>query len=86
SRVRNVQGTQSGFASADLGLRKKFWKGKLIANFAIRDVFACRIRESVIDQQNFYLYDFGQRGRFITFGASYSIGKGEAMQYSGRRR
>lgn len=86
SRVRNVQGVQSGFASADLGLRKKFWKGKLIANFAIRDVFASRIRESVIDQQNFYLYDFSQRGRFITFGASYSIGKGEAMQYSGRRR
>ncbi len=86
SRVKNVQGVQSGFASMDLGLRKKFWKGKLIMNLSVRDVFASRIRENFIDQNDFYLYSFSRRGRFVTFSASYSIGKGEAMQYSGRRR
>lgn len=86
SRVKNVQGVRSGFASMDIGLRKKFWKGKLIVNLSARDVFASRIRENVIDQSDFYLYSYSRRGRFITFSASYSIGKGEAMQYSGRRR
>jgi outer membrane cobalamin receptor len=86
SRVKNVQGVRSGFASMDLGLRKKFWKGKLIMNLSVRDVFASRIRENTIDQSEFYLYSYSRRGRFITFSASYSIGKGEAMQYSGRRR
>lgn len=86
SRVRNVQGVRSGFASMDIGLRKKFWKGKLIVNLSARDIFASRIRENVIDQSDFYLYSYSRRGRFITFSASYSIGKGEAMQYSGRRR
>ena len=42
--------------------------------------------ESVIDQPEFYLYSFEQRGRFITLGFSYGFGKGEAMTYSGRRR
>ena len=86
SRVKNVQGVRSGFASMNIGLRKKFWKGKLIVNLSARDVFASRIRENVIDQSDFYLYSYSRRGRFITFSASYSIGKGEAMQYSGRRR
>ncbi|MFK7783967.1 MAG: TonB-dependent receptor [Crocinitomicaceae bacterium] len=81
-----VQGRVSGFAFANLGLRKKLWKGKGVVNFSVRDIFASRIRESVIDQTDFYLYSFSQRGRFITLGFSYSFGKGEAMTYSGGRR
>lgn len=86
SRVQTVQGMTSGFASMDLGLRKKLWKGKAIVNASVRDLFASRIRENIIDRSDFYLYSFSQRGRFITLGFSYSFGKGEAMTYSGRRR
>ena len=86
SGYQTVQSEVSGFAFADLGLRKKMLDGKAVINLGVRDVFASRIRESVIDQPNFYLYDFGQRGRFVTLGFSYGFGKGEAMTYSGSRR
>lgn len=86
SRVKTVQGISSGFASADFGIRKKLWKGKAVISAAVRDIFASRIRESIIDQPDFYLYSFSQRGRFITLGFSYSFGKGEAMAYTGGRR
>lgn len=85
SRVVTIQGNNSGYASMDLGLRKRFWKGKLVSSLGVRDVFASRIRENIVDQQEFYTYSFSQRGRFITLGVSYSFGKGEAMQYTGRR-
>lgn len=85
SDVQTVQGEQSGFASMDAGIRKKLWDGKAIVNVSVRDIFASRIRETTIDRSDFYLYNFSQRGRFITFGASFSFGKGEAMTYSGRR-
>tara|TARA_R110001592_G_scaffold237306_9_gene496327 strand:- start:20654 stop:23029 length:2376 start_codon:yes stop_codon:yes gene_type:complete len=86
SSVKTVQGQVSGFAFADLGVRKKIWKGKAVVNFSVRDVFASRIRESVVDQDDFYVYSNQKRGRFITLGFSYSFGKGEAMTYSGGRR
>lgn len=86
SGYRTIQSEVSGYAFLDMGLRKKFNKGRAILNFSIRDVFASRISESVIDQPEFYLYSFDQRGRFITIGFSYGLGKGEAMTYSGRRR
>ena len=85
SDVVTVQGDQSGFASMNIGLRKKLWKGKAVLNVSVQDVFATRIRENTVIQQDLYLYNFSRRGRFITFGASYSFGKGEAMSYSGRR-
>ena len=81
----NVQGKVSGFAFADLGIRKKLWNGKAVINFSIRDVFASRIYENFVYQEDFYAYSFSQRGRFFTLGFSYSFGKGEAMTYSGRR-
>jgi len=86
SRVRRVQGVQSGFFYMDAGIRKKLWSGKAVVNFAVRDIFASRIRENIIDQSNFYLYSFSQRGRFITLGFSYSFGKGEAVSYNGGGR
>lgn len=82
----NVQGEVSGFAFMDLGVRKKVWKGKMVVNLSVRDLFASRIQESIADQTEFYAYSFSQRGRFVTLGVSYSFGKGEAMQYTGRRR
>lgn len=69
----------------DFGARKKILKGKAILNLSIRDVFASRIRESVTSQPNFYLRDFSQQGRFVTFGISFGFGKGEAMEFSGQK-
>lgn len=82
----NVQGRRSGFAFADIGLRKKLWDGKGVINLGVRDVFASRIFETFVYQPDFESYSFSQRGRFFTLGFSYSFGKGEAMTYSGRRR
>ncbi|WP_299214684.1 TonB-dependent receptor [uncultured Aquimarina sp.] len=86
SGFETVQGEQSGFAFLDIGMRKKILKGKIVANLGVRDVFASRIQERFVNQPTFETYNFGQRGRFITFGLSYAFGKGEAMTYSGRRR
>lgn len=81
-----VQGRQSGFAFMDAGIRWKLWKGRGVVSAGVRDLFASRIQEVVIDNQQFYLYDWSQRGRFLTLGFSYSFGKGEAMNYTGRVR
>ncbi len=86
SSIKTVQGEQSDFAFLDLGLRKKIFKGKIVANLGIRDLFASRIQERFVYQPTFENYNYSLRGRFITFGLSYGFGKGEAMTYSGRRR
>lgn len=86
SEFRTVQGRRSDILSADVGLRKKFMKGKAVINLSIRDIFASRIYENVTDQPAFYTYQRSYRGRFITLGLSYGFGKGEAMEYSGSRR
>lgn len=86
SRVQTVQGETSGNIFADFGLRKKIMNGRGVLNLSVRDLFASRIRENETVQEDFYLYSFRQRGRFITFGFSYGFGKGEAMEFSGRKR
>ena len=88
SDVETVQGTRSGNTYMDFGTRYKILKGKIIFNLSIRDAFASRVRESFVFQDAFESYSFRQIGRFVTFGASYGFGKGEAMQYGGggRRR
>lgn len=86
SSYETVQGTTSGFAFLNLGLRKKIKDGKFVVNASVRDVFASRIRESIVNQADYYFYNFSKRGRFMTLGISYSFGKGEAMTYSGGKR
>ena len=86
SKVKMIQGVQSGNLFADLGLRQKIMKGRGIISFSVRDIFASRIRENNTYQPNFYLYSRRQRGRFMTLGFSYGFGKGEAMEFSGSRR
>jgi len=86
SRERAVQGIVSPRTHMDGGLRIKILNGKGVFNVSGRDIFASRIREKIIDEDDFYLYGRGFRGRFLTLGFSYGFGKGEAMQYSGRRR
>ena len=87
SKVKTIQGQQEDNLFANLGLRKKIFKGKVVANLSIRDLFASRVREYTTFQTDvFSTYGRSQRGRFISLGLSYAFGKGEAMQYSGRRR
>lgn len=86
SREQTIQGLVSAFSMLDAGLRIKILKGKGVFNFSARDIFASRIREATIDNENYFLNGQGRRGRFLTLGFSYGFGKGEAMQYSGRRR
>lgn len=86
SSFKTIQGQQEDNLFANLGLRKKIFKGKIVANLSVRDVFETRVFEFTTDQPNFSTYNRNQRGRFITFGLSYGFGKGEAMQYSGSRR
>lgn len=86
SGFETVQTTVSQNAFMNIGIRKKLLDNKLVVSLGIRDVFASRIQESFAAQDNFYLYNFSQRGRFLTFGLSYGIGKGETMTYSGGRR
>lgn len=86
SGYQTVQSQVSGFSYADLAVRKKIAQGKVVIDMSIRDLFETRIRESEIDQREFYLYTYNARGRFFTLGLSYGFGKGEAMTYSGSRR
>lgn len=86
SRVQTVQGIRSANTYANLGLRYKILKGRGVFNFSVRDVFASRVDKLTIDNEEFFLFSERQRGRFVTLGFSYGFGKGEAIQYSGRRR
>lgn len=86
SKVKTVQGETAENLYADLGLRKKILKGRGVFNFSVRDIFSSRRRESEINQSTFYVYSWGQRGRFVTLGFSFGFGKGEAMEFSGQRR
>lgn len=86
SSFQTFQRETSDYIFVDAGLRKKFMKGKTILNLSVRDVFASRIFETVTTQPDFYLYNYGLRGRFITFGVSFGFGKGEAMEFSGQKR
>lgn len=86
SRVKTVQGLAKHSYFVNAGIRKKLLKGKAVISLSVRDIFATRVRENEIAQEDFYIYSFGQRGRFMTLGFSYGFGKGEAMQYSGGRR
>lgn len=86
SSYKTIQGSVSGYAFLNAGLRKKVMDGKLVINAAVQDMFATRIRESNLIQDDFELYNYSRRGTFYTLGLSYSFGDGEAMVYSGRRR
>ncbi len=86
SAFQTIQGERAGNLFANFGLKYKILKGRGVFNFSVRDIFASRIRQITIKQADFYTFSSGQRGRFITLGFSYGFGKGEAMQYSGRRR
>lgn len=86
SKEQRLQGVQSSQLFANVGVRKKILDGKGIFSLSVRDVFISRIQENETVQPDFYLYSRNLRGRFFTLGFSYGFGKGEAMEYTGRRR
>jgi len=86
SKVKSLQRINSDNLFVDMGFRKKILEGKGVFSLSIRDLFASRVRESIADLDDFYLYSRQQRGRFITFGFSYGFGKGEAMEFAGEKR
>lgn len=86
SAYQTVQAEISENLFADFGVRKKIAKGKLVANLSVRDLFKSRVRESVIQDPDYYIYNKFRSSRFVTFGLSYGFGKGEAMTYSGGGR
>ncbi|MEL6668233.1 MAG: outer membrane beta-barrel family protein, partial [Bacteroidota bacterium] len=86
SALQTIQGRVSGNWMLDFGLRKSLFDGRGALNFSVRDIFATRIREIFVEQDDFSAYSFGLRGRFITLGFSYGFGKGDTMEYTGQRR
>jgi len=86
SARQNLLSRNSATYFFDMGLRKKFMKGRTIVSLAVRDIFATRIRESITTLDNLNQYDFQQRGRFISIGVSYGFGKGDAMEFSSQKR
>ncbi|NJB86150.1 outer membrane receptor protein involved in Fe transport [Lewinella marina] len=86
SAYQTVQSEVSSFVFMDLGLRKRLFEGRGAINFSVRDLFASRIEERVLEQPTFYQYSRELRGTFVTLGFSYGFGKGETMEYLGQRR
>ncbi|MEN0003411.1 MAG: TonB-dependent receptor [Bacteroidota bacterium] len=86
SGYQTLQGRISPTGWLDLGARQKLAGGRWVLNLSIRDVFITRIFESQLTQNNFTLYDWSRRGRFVIFGVSYGFGKGEAMQFAGQKQ
>jgi outer membrane receptor protein involved in Fe transport len=87
---------QSGFKTVDgetlpsqflnVGARKKLFKGKGVISFNLRDLFVTRVRERRTIRDNFNVWSRSVYGCFWVLGFSYGFGKGEAMEFSGRRR
>jgi hypothetical protein len=75
SGFQTVQAEITGNLWADFGFRKKILKGKGVVSVNVRDIFASRVRESEINQPDFFFYSWRQRGRFVTAGFSYGFRK-----------
>ena len=82
SSYRTFQREISGFAAANLAMRKKIMKGKAVVNLTVRDVFASRIYENITTNENLFDYSYSLQGRFFTLGLSFGIGKGKAIEFS----
>ena len=87
---------QSGFKTIDgqsepsqflnLGARKKLLKGKGVFSLNVRDLFVTRVSENLTIRNDFNIWTRSVYGRFWSLGFSYGFGKGEAMEFRGRRR
>jgi len=86
SKSESLQGYYKAVSYSDLGIRKKFMKGKAVVNLSVKDVFNSRKRKYESKNTDFYTYNENQRhGRIIVMGLSFGFGKGETMEYSGMK-
>ena len=86
SAYQDLQMTMEPQYYVDLGLKKKFLKGRAVINLSISDVFNTRGRTSISDEVDFYRFsEFRRGGRRIILGFSFGFGKGKAMEYSGHK-
>lgn len=84
SAEERLQETIEDNAYIDLGVKKKFLKGKSVVNLSIRDLFSSRRFISRADQATFLrVSDRQWNRRQIVLGVSYAFGKGDAMEYGG---
>lgn len=86
SRFKTIDGESLPSQFLNFGVRKKLLKGKGVISFNIRDLFATRVRENITTRSNFNIWSRTSYGRFWVLGLSYGFGKGEAMEFTGRRR
>jgi outer membrane receptor protein involved in Fe transport len=86
SAVETLQLEGTAYSTADLGIRKKMMKGKLVLNVSVRDLFESRKWENYVYEPDYTSFSSYQRGRFFKVGLSYGFGKGEAMYYYGGKR
>ncbi len=86
SDYKDFQSIHKAQSMLDIGLRKKFMKGRAVINLSINDVFNSRKRTTITETNEFYRFDESQRsGRRIILGLSFGFGKGEAMEFSGQK-
>ena len=85
SRFKTIDGETLPSEFLNIGVRKKLFNGKGVISFNIRDIFATRNRENRTIRDDFNVWTRTVYGRFWAVGFSYGFGKGEAMQFSGRR-
>lgn len=86
SGFKTINGESGPSRFLNLGARKKLLKGKGVISFNIRDIFATRVRENYTIRNDFNIWSRSVYGRFWVVGFSYGFGKGEAMEFTGRKR
>ena len=86
SGFKTIDGESAPSQFLNLGARKKLLKGKGVISVNIRDLFATRVRENQTIRKDFNIWSRSVYGRFWVIGFSYGFGKGEAMEFRGRRR
>lgn len=86
SGFKTIDGESAPSQFLNLGARKKLLKGKGVISVNIRDLFATRVRENQTIRNDFNIWSRSVYGRFWVIGFSYGFGKGEAMEFRGRRR
>jgi outer membrane receptor protein involved in Fe transport len=86
SGFKTIDGESAPSQFLNLGARKKLLKSKGVISVNIRDLFATRVRENQTIRKDFNIWSRSVYGRFWVIGFSYGFGKGEAMEFRGRRR
>ena len=86
SGYKTIDGESAPSQFLNLGARKKLLNGKGVISVNIRDLFATRVRENQTIRKDFNIWSRSVYGRFWVIGFSYGFGKGEAMEFRGRRR